>query len=119
MPVSTQHIAGLKRLAIGFKIEREWRHEGIAFAAYDNRQTRCFGPVDIHKANFPQMVQEDEIQNISKDTPMQVQPLLNFDGRCEEALDYYTEALGAKVTGMMRWKDCPDKTSHATDSAKS
>ena len=45
---------------------------------------------------------------------MQVQPLLNFDGRCEEALDYYTEALGAKVTGMMRWKDCPDKTSHAT-----
>lgn len=45
---------------------------------------------------------------------MQVQPLINFDGRCEEALDHYTEALGAKVTGMMRWKDCPDKTSHAT-----
>ena len=45
---------------------------------------------------------------------MQVQPLLNFDGRCEEALDHYTKALGAKVTGMMRWKDCPDKTSRAT-----
>ena len=29
---------------------------------------------------------------------MLVQPYLFFDGRCEEALDFYTSALGAVVT---------------------
>jgi PhnB protein len=38
---------------------------------------------------------------------MQVQPYLNFDGRCEEALGYYRSALGAEVTGLMRFKDSP------------
>jgi PhnB protein len=28
---------------------------------------------------------------------MQVQPYLNFDGRCDEALDFYAKAIGAKV----------------------
>ena len=39
---------------------------------------------------------------------MQVQPYLNFDGRCEEALDFYRRALGAEVTTLMRFKDSPD-----------
>jgi PhnB protein len=39
---------------------------------------------------------------------MQVQPYLNFDGRCEEALEFYKSALGAKVTALMRCKDTPD-----------
>jgi PhnB protein len=39
---------------------------------------------------------------------MQVQPYLNFDGRCEEALDFYRRALGAEVTMMMRFKESPD-----------
>jgi PhnB protein len=39
---------------------------------------------------------------------MQVQPYLNFDGRCEEALEFYKSALGAKVTALMRCKDAPD-----------
>ena len=37
-----------------------------------------------------------------------VQPYLFFDGRCEEALDFYTSALGAKVTMIMRYQDAPD-----------
>jgi PhnB protein len=41
-------------------------------------------------------------------TAMQVQPYLNFDGRCEEALDFYRGALGAKVTALMRFKDSPE-----------
>jgi PhnB protein len=41
---------------------------------------------------------------------MNVQPYLFFDGRCEEALDFYKKAIGAKVETMMRWKDCPDKS---------
>jgi PhnB protein len=39
---------------------------------------------------------------------MQVQPYLMFDGRCEEASEYYRRALGAEVEMLMRFKDCPD-----------
>jgi len=38
---------------------------------------------------------------------MQAQPYLFFDGRCEEALDFYKSKLGAKVEMMMRFKDAP------------
>ena len=39
---------------------------------------------------------------------MKVQPYLFFDGRCEEALDFYKRALGAEVTAMMRFNEAPD-----------
>jgi PhnB protein len=39
---------------------------------------------------------------------MQVQPYLFFDGRCEEAIEFYRKALGAEVTMLMRFKDCPE-----------
>jgi PhnB protein len=39
---------------------------------------------------------------------MQVQAYLNFDGRCEEALEFYRKALGAEVTMLMRYKECPE-----------
>ena len=39
---------------------------------------------------------------------MQVQPYLNFDGRCEEALEFYRRTLGAEVTMLMRFKDSPE-----------
>jgi PhnB protein len=39
---------------------------------------------------------------------MQVKPYLQFDGRCEEALEFYRSALGAKVEALMRFKDGPD-----------
>jgi PhnB protein len=39
---------------------------------------------------------------------MQVQPYLNFDGRCEEAIEFYRKALGAEVTMLMRLKDSPE-----------
>ena len=38
---------------------------------------------------------------------MQVQPYLNFNGRCEEALQFYGKSLGAKVDMMMRFKEMP------------
>jgi PhnB protein len=41
---------------------------------------------------------------------MNVQPYLFFDGRCEEALDFYQKAIGAQVEMMMRWKDNPDQS---------
>lgn len=39
---------------------------------------------------------------------MQVQPYLFFDGRCEEAIEYYRGALDAEVTMLMRFKDSPE-----------
>ena len=38
---------------------------------------------------------------------MQVQPYLFFNGRCEEALQYYSKHLGAKVEMLMRYKESP------------
>ena len=38
---------------------------------------------------------------------MIVQPYLFFDGRCEEALEFYRSALGAEVTMLMRYKESP------------
>ncbi len=39
---------------------------------------------------------------------MQVQPYLFFEGRCEEAIEFYRTALGAEVTMLMRFKESPD-----------
>jgi PhnB protein len=39
---------------------------------------------------------------------MQVQPYLFFEGRCEEAVEFYRKALGAEVTMLMRYKDSPE-----------
>ena len=38
---------------------------------------------------------------------MSVQPYLFFEGRCEEALEFYKKTLGAKVDMLMRYKDAP------------
>lgn len=38
---------------------------------------------------------------------MVVQPYLFFDGRCEEAVEFYQKAVGAKVEMTMRFKDAP------------
>jgi len=39
---------------------------------------------------------------------MQVQPYLFFDGRCEEAIEFYRKTLNAKIEMMMRFKDSPE-----------
>jgi PhnB protein len=39
---------------------------------------------------------------------MQVQPYLFFEGRTEEALEFYKKAVGAKVEMLMRNKESPD-----------
>ena len=40
---------------------------------------------------------------------MLVQPYLFFDGRCEEAAEFYRKTLGAEIVMLMRNKDSPDK----------
>ena len=39
---------------------------------------------------------------------MQVESYLFFDGRCDEALEFYRKHLGADVTMLMRFKDSPE-----------
>lgn len=39
---------------------------------------------------------------------MQVQPYLFFEGRCEEAIEFYRGAVGAEVTQILRFKDSPE-----------
>jgi PhnB protein len=39
---------------------------------------------------------------------MIVQPYLFFDGRCEEAIEFYKSALGAKVEMLMRNRESPE-----------
>jgi len=44
---------------------------------------------------------------------MHVQPYLFFEGRCEEALEFYRAKLGAEVTMLMRFKESPDPEGNA------
>lgn len=37
-----------------------------------------------------------------------IHPYLTFNGRCQEALDFYQKALGAEVGMVMRFKDNPE-----------
>ena len=39
---------------------------------------------------------------------MKVEPYLFFNGRCEEAMAFYKEAVGAEVTFQMRMNEAPD-----------
>lgn len=39
---------------------------------------------------------------------MNIEPYLFFNGRCEEAIDFYKTALGAEVSMLTRFKDSPE-----------
>ena len=39
---------------------------------------------------------------------MAIQPYLFFNGRCEEAVAFYQKALGAQLSMLMRFDECPD-----------
>ncbi|MBV8031065.1 MAG: VOC family protein [Betaproteobacteria bacterium] len=38
---------------------------------------------------------------------MEVRPYLFFEGRCEEALEFYRKAAGAQVEALLRYRDGP------------
>jgi PhnB protein len=41
---------------------------------------------------------------------MQLEPYLFFEGRCDEALEFYKRKLGAEVQGLMRYNQAPEGT---------
>ncbi|HKT28420.1 VOC family metalloprotein YjdN [Dyella sp.] len=45
---------------------------------------------------------------------MEIQPYLFFDGRCEEAIAFYRDALGAQELMKMRFKDAPASNDYQT-----
>lgn len=46
---------------------------------------------------------------------MDIQPYLNFDGRCEEAVAFYRQALGAEVVMLAHFGDAPADAGDAGD----
>jgi PhnB protein len=48
---------------------------------------------------------------------LKIEPYLSFEGRCEEAIDFYRQALGADVEFMMRMKDNPEPPPGGTPAA--
>lgn len=40
---------------------------------------------------------------------MHVQPYLDYNGRCQEALNFYQSAIGAEIVVQIPFKDAPDK----------
>jgi PhnB protein len=49
---------------------------------------------------------------------MQVQPYLFFEGRCQEAIDFYSRALGATVVMQMAFKDSPEPTGQPSEAGE-
>jgi len=41
---------------------------------------------------------------------MNLQPYLFFDGKCDEALEFYKKAVGAEPKMLMRFKNAPDQS---------
>jgi PhnB protein len=41
-------------------------------------------------------------------TPKSVQPYLVFNGRCEEAIEFYRKTISAEVEMLLRFKDMPE-----------
>jgi PhnB protein len=48
---------------------------------------------------------------------MNVQPYLSFEGRCDEAIEFYKKSIGAKVEMLMRFKEAPDQSMVSPGSA--
>jgi PhnB protein len=52
---------------------------------------------------------KDKTMSTTKNSPpAKVENYLFFDGRCEEAIEFYRRTLGAEVMMMMRFKDNPE-----------
>jgi PhnB protein len=50
---------------------------------------------------------------------MRIEPYLFFDGRCEEAIEFYRKAVGAEVVMLLRYKDTPEPPGKANVPADS
>lgn len=49
---------------------------------------------------------------------MPIEPYLFFDGRCEEAIAFYRQALGAEVEMLMRYSEAPAGSAQCPDGSQ-
>ncbi len=47
-------------------------------------------------------------------TTLRLSPYLFFDGKCEEAIEFYKKAVGLEVLMLMRYKDSPEPCAEGT-----
>jgi PhnB protein len=47
-----------------------------------------------------------------EEVAMKLNTYLNFGGNCAEALRFYEQHLGGKITSMMKWSQMPDAEKH-------
>jgi PhnB protein len=52
-------------------------------------------------------------RNLLEAKDMKIEPYLFFEGRCEEAIEFYKKAIGAELTALMRYREGPGQESHA------
>src|SRR4029079_1249784 len=63
---------------------------------------------DRHRdARARRRLRSEPITPSKRRVSMQVQSYLFFNGRCEEAIEFYKKTLGAKVEMMMRFNEAP------------
>lgn len=54
----------------------------------------------------------------TQEDTMKLNPYLNFNGNCEEAMQRYAEILGGEITAMMRFDEMPGEQHFPDDMAK-
>lgn len=64
------------------------------------------GPYRIGQRN-KSLMKEQNSMSMNNNNRI-IQPYLFFNGRCEEAVEFYRKALGAEVEMMMRFKESPE-----------
>ena len=50
---------------------------------------------------------KDELLTFSKESTMQLNPHLSFNGQCQEAFKFYEQCLGGKIVAMVTHADMP------------
>jgi uncharacterized glyoxalase superfamily protein PhnB len=68
-----------------------------------------FEAADFSEAFTPELqARQDRVMAMASLSDATVQPYLFFDGRCEEALAFYTSAVNAQVGLLLRWDESPE-----------
>lgn len=57
-------------------------------------------------------------QNVIQKTVPRIAPMLSFERQCEEAVELYKKAFGAKILCLRRYADAPDDLPNKYNAAK-
>jgi PhnB protein len=63
---------------------------------------------EFYDLSDEQTNQSNHMTTANTATTKLIQPYLFFNGRCEEAIEYYKKAIGGELEMLMRYKESPD-----------